>query len=79
MLRMYNVGRWIRDEYGMVIGSNYRNEVSLTQSSYADRCIMSAQALLAALYPPSAEEIFVPGLTWRPVPVHSVPRHLDKV
>ena len=79
MLRMYNVGQWIRNEYGSTIGNKYESDLSLIESSYADRCIMSAQALLAALYPPTTEEIFVPGLIWRPVPVHSTPRHLDKV
>lgn len=76
---MYTVGEWIRERYGSVIGDNYQSDLSLTQSSYADRCIMSAQTLLAGLYPPSPEELFVPGLIWRPVPVHSTPRHLDKV
>lgn len=79
MLRMYNIGQWIRTEYGSIIGNTYDSTLSLTQSSYADRCIMSAQVLLAGLYPPTNEEIFVSGLTWRPVPVHSTPRNLDKV
>ncbi|XP_043792754.1 lysosomal acid phosphatase-like isoform X1 [Apis laboriosa] len=79
MLRMYNIGQWIRTEYGSIIGNTYDSTLSLTQSSYADRCIMSAQVLLAGLYPPTNEEIFVSGLTWRPVPVHSTPRHLDKM
>ncbi|XP_076547283.1 prostatic acid phosphatase-like [Osmia lignaria lignaria] len=79
MLQMYTVGEWIRKQYGSVISKNYRSDLSLTQSSYADRCIMSAQTLLAGLYPPSPEELFVPSLIWRPVPVHSTPRHLDKL
>ncbi|XP_076233585.1 lysosomal acid phosphatase-like [Calliopsis andreniformis] len=79
MVRMYNVGRWIRDRYGSIIGPKYESRLSLIQSSYADRCIMSAQVLLAALYPPTSDEIFVPGLNWRPVPVHSTPRQLDKI
>ncbi|CAK9822890.1 Lysosomal acid phosphatase [Anthophora retusa] len=78
MLQLYNIGQWIRYKYGSIIGTKYENNLSFTQSSYADRCIMSAQALLAALYRPIAEEIFVPDLPWRPVPVHSIPRNLDK-
>ncbi|XP_054011568.1 lysosomal acid phosphatase-like [Hylaeus anthracinus] len=78
MVQLYNVGRWIRDVYGSLIGVKYKSSLLLAQSSYADRCIMSAQTLLAGLYPPSSDEIFVPGLNWRPVPVHSVPRDLDK-
>ncbi|XP_076638710.1 lysosomal acid phosphatase-like [Colletes latitarsis] len=79
MVRMYNVGRWIRDVYGSLIGIKHESSLLLTQSSYADRCIMSAQTLLAGLYTPAPEEIFVPGLNWRPVPVHSIPRSLDKI
>ncbi|XP_076166347.1 lysosomal acid phosphatase-like isoform X2 [Ptiloglossa arizonensis] len=78
MLRMYNIGRWIRDVYGTLIGTKYESRLLLVQSSYADRCIMSAQTLLAGLYPPTPEEIFVPGLNWRPVPVHPIPRNIDK-
>ncbi|KZC06429.1 Lysosomal acid phosphatase [Dufourea novaeangliae] len=78
MLRMYNVGQWIREKYGSLIGRKYESRLTLVQSSYADRCLMSAQALLAGLYPPLPDEIFVPGLNWRPIPVHSTPRNLDK-
>ncbi|XP_076226193.1 lysosomal acid phosphatase-like isoform X1 [Nomia melanderi] len=78
MRRMYNIGEWIRNNYGPVIGKKYESRLSVTQSSYADRCLMSAQALLAGLYPPTADEVFVQGLNWRPVPVHSTPRNLDK-
>ncbi|XP_076284181.1 testicular acid phosphatase homolog [Lasioglossum baleicum] len=76
--RMYNVGQWIREKYGSVIGGKYESRLSLVRSSYADRCLMSAQALLAGLYPPTSDQTFVEGLNWRPVPVHSTPRALDK-
>lgn len=78
MLRAYNVGKWIRDKYVSTLGTKYDKDLLLTQSSYADRCIMSAQALLAGLYPPAPDEMFAPGLAWRPIPVHSTPRNLDK-
>ncbi|XP_015588094.1 prostatic acid phosphatase isoform X2 [Cephus cinctus] len=78
MLQMYNLGKWIRDVYGWLIGKSYNSSTSHVQSSYADRCIMSAQALLAGLFPPDPEETFLPGLPWLPVPVHSTPRELDK-
>lgn len=76
---MYNLGQWIRLKYGFLIGRKFESTATLVLSSYADRCIMSAQALLAGLFPPSPEDMFVPDLAWTPVPVHSTPRNLDKV
>lgn len=79
MFQLYNVGQWIRQEYGTIIGNKFESANMLVRSSYADRCIMSAQALLAGLLPPSSKDMFVPGLAWTPVPVHSIARNLDKV
>ncbi|RLU17240.1 hypothetical protein DMN91_011309 [Ooceraea biroi] len=79
MLQLYNVGQWIRQEYGTTIGSKFKSANTLVRSSYADRCIMSAQTLLAGLFPPNTEDMFVAGLAWTPVPVHSIPRNLDKL
>ncbi|XP_014485430.1 PREDICTED: lysosomal acid phosphatase-like [Dinoponera quadriceps] len=79
MLQLYNLGRWIRQEYGAIIGNKYESVNTSVRSTYADRCIMSAQTLLAGLFLPSPEDIFVPGLEWTPVPVHAIPREVDKL
>lgn len=79
MLQMYTVGKWIRKEYGSVLKQTYDSESVYVDSSYADRCIMSAGALMAGVYPPGPEDLFTPGLPWRPVPIHSTPRNLDKI
>lgn len=79
MLQLYELGQWIRSEYNTVIGRKFQSSTTLIQSSYADRCIMSAQALLAALYRPEPSDKFYHDLPWRPVPIHSIPRNLDKV
>lgn len=79
MLQLYNLGQWMRSKYGFTIGRKFENTASLVLSSFRDRCIMSAQALLAGLFPPSPEDMFLPDLAWIPVPVHSIPRNLDKV
>lgn len=39
---------------------------------------MSAQANLAGLFYPSEEEMWS-DLPWQPIPVHTVPKKLDKV
>ncbi|XP_018341697.1 PREDICTED: EH domain-containing protein 3 [Trachymyrmex septentrionalis] len=79
MRQLYNMGQWIRLKYGPIIGRKFESTATLIRSSYADRCVMSALALLAGLFTPSPEDMFVPGLTWTPVPVHSTPRELDKL
>ncbi|EFN76309.1 lysosomal acid phosphatase [Harpegnathos saltator] len=79
MLQLYNVGQWIRKEYGEAIGKKYESASTLVRSTYADRCIMSAQTLLAGLFPPSPEDMFVSGLEWTPIPVHAIPREMDKL
>ncbi|KYN27058.1 Prostatic acid phosphatase, partial [Trachymyrmex cornetzi] len=79
MRQLYNMGQWIRLKYGPIIGRKFESTATLIRSSYADRCVMSALALLAGLFTPSSEDMFVPGLTWTPVPVHSIPRELDKL
>lgn len=79
MRQLYKVGKWIRKTYSTTVGLNYSSTISFIRSSDSDRCIMSAQALLAGLYPPTVDQIFVPNLKWHPIPVHTVPRNMDKV
>ncbi|KAK0072482.1 hypothetical protein PV326_014426, partial [Microctonus aethiopoides] len=79
MLELYNLGTWLRREYNSLIGRKFKSSEVQIKSSYADRCIMSAQTLLAGLFPPSEEDLFIDNILWRPVPVHSIPRDLDKL
>lgn len=79
MAQEYTLGQWIRSEYGQLIGEKFESAKALVRSSYADRCIMSAQALLAGLYRPDAVDYFLADLPWRPVPVHPTERSSDKV
>lgn len=47
------------------------------QSTEYDRTIMSAQANLSGLYPPTEEEIWMEGILWLPIPVHTTPSKYD--
>lgn len=78
-LQMYNLGAFLRARYKDVLGEVYSSDRLLVRSSYNDRCLMSAGALLAGLQPPSVSEIWLPGLNWHPIPVHSTPRSLDQL
>lgn len=40
---------------------------------------MSAQLLLAGLYPPHKEQIWTSEILWQPIPINDNPRTLDKV
>ncbi|XP_011310807.1 lysosomal acid phosphatase isoform X2 [Fopius arisanus] len=79
MQQLYQLGHWLREEYDFVIGEKYYSKTTLVRSSYAERCIMSAQALLAGLFRPVPLDYFVDDLPWRPVPVVPIPRDQDKL
>lgn len=40
---------------------------------------MSASVCLAGMFPPTDEQIWNQNLTWKPVPIHSVPLEIDTV
>ncbi|XP_065159474.1 prostatic acid phosphatase-like [Atheta coriaria] len=73
----YALGLELRRRYQNFLQNEYDPRVFLMESSYADRCLMSAQLLLAGLFPPSGGEIWNENLRWQPIPVHSVPRNMD--
>lgn len=49
------------------------------QSTDCDHTLMSAQASLAGLYPPTQGQIWNPRILWQPIPVHTVPLSHDNV
>lgn len=42
-----------------------------------DRTIMSAQTVMAAMFPPEGDQIWIDELLWQPIPIHSIPIELD--
>lgn len=50
----------------------------LVQSSAAERCIMSAQGVLAGFMPPLEQNNVLP-IAWQPIPVNVLPRNEDIV
>ena len=76
---MYKLGQEFREMYEQFLATEYISENVYTLSSYADRCQMSAQLLLAGLYPPVKEQIWNTNIMWQPIPVHYLQRHLDNV
>nr|XP_018906569.1 PREDICTED: prostatic acid phosphatase-like [Bemisia tabaci] len=78
-LNIYELGKFLRSRYDGFIPAKYKSSHIHVRSTYADRCIMSAQVLLAGLYPPVDSQIWNKDLLWQPIPVHSVPRNMDNV
>lgn len=76
---MYKLGQWMRKRYGHLTGDRYSKDSVEASSTASDRCIMSLQAFLAGMYPPSLEDAFIKDLLWQPIPVHYLPIEMDKV
>ncbi|OWK55365.1 Prostatic acid phosphatase [Lonchura striata] len=49
------------------------------QSTDCDHTLMSAQASLAGLYPPTQDQIWNPRILWQPIPVHTMPLSQDNL
>ncbi|RZC41833.1 testicular acid phosphatase -like protein, partial [Asbolus verrucosus] len=78
-LEMYLLGLKLKELYGNFIPEYYYHKDVKILSSYADRCLMSAEILLAALFPPKGNQIWNENLLWQPIPVHYVPRSEDNL
>lgn len=59
----------------------YSSENIYIRSTSVDRALMSAAANLAGLYAPFGDQKWNNelGSLWQPIPIHSIPRDLDKV
>lgn len=59
----------------------YSSEDIYIRSTSVDRALMSAAVNLAGLYAPTADQKWNNklGTLWQPIPIHSIPRDLDKV
>ncbi|XP_015263062.1 PREDICTED: prostatic acid phosphatase-like [Gekko japonicus] len=57
-------------------GTGHRDMDNLLSTDH-DRTIMSAQATLAGLYPPTSGQIWNRKILWQPIPVRTLPQSLD--
>jgi lysosomal acid phosphatase len=80
-LQAYNLGKWYRKRYDPIIGDQgYNHTMMLMNSTDTDRALMSGELFLAAMFPPTEDEIWSDdGLKWQPIPVHSTPEELDRM
>ncbi|XP_039192004.1 prostatic acid phosphatase [Crotalus tigris] len=75
----YQLGQWLKDRYKNFLSPSYKPKEIYVRSTDYDRTIMSAQAVLAGLFPPSTEEKWNPNINWQPIPVHTVPISDEKL
>lgn len=79
MRQHYDLGHFLRQRYKGFLNESYdRHEISVRSTDY-DRTLMSAEANLAGLYPPSGRQVFTPDLKWQPIPIHTVPQSEERL
>uniref|UniRef100_A0A1A7WM44 Lysosomal acid phosphatase n=1 Tax=Iconisemion striatum TaxID=60296 RepID=A0A1A7WM44_9TELE len=79
MRQHYELGQFMRSRYKNFLNESYNRHEILVRSTDYDRTLMSAEANLAGLYPPSGQQIFTPSLKWQPIPVHTVPMSEERL
>lgn len=76
---MFSLGQYFRKRYSKILNAEYSTKDIYVQSTDFDRTIMSAEAILAGMFPPKNEQIWNEDIMWQPIPVHSLPRNIDIV
>lgn len=75
----YQLGTWLRQRYDGFLPADYSELDIRVRSTDVDRTLMSGEACLAGLYPPTPRQLWDGSLKWQPIPIHTVPQTEDAV
>ena len=79
MEQHYLYGKFLRDRYTLTLDSLYNKNKVFIRSTNVDRTIMSANSMLAGLFPPQDYQQFDPSINWQPIPVHTYDLQTDPI
>ncbi|XP_053149584.1 lysosomal acid phosphatase-like [Hemicordylus capensis] len=79
MQQHWDLGQALRRRYDGFLNASYNRQEIFIRSTDFDRTLMSAEANLAALYPPKGQQVFNPNVSWQPIPVHTVPDSVEQL
>ncbi|XP_063908693.1 venom acid phosphatase Acph-1-like [Zophobas morio] len=65
----FKLGRYLKSVYGDFLGDVYTEDIVDVRSTDVTRTKMSAQLVLAGLFPPSPIQLWNEDLMWQPIPV----------
>ncbi|XP_055591552.1 lysosomal acid phosphatase-like [Uranotaenia lowii] len=76
----FELGQNLRKRYGSLLPSNgfYSTQNVYAVSSSVERCIMSAQSILAAFLRPESDTLDIP-IRWQPTPIVTIPAKDDYI
>lgn len=65
----FKLGEYLKREYSSFLGNTYFKELIEMRSTDTTRTKMSAQLVLAGMWPPNEEQKWHPKLNWQPIPI----------
>ncbi|ERL91221.1 venom acid phosphatase Acph-1 [Dendroctonus ponderosae] len=64
----YRIGTTLRERYQNFLGNAYNIDFIDSRTTNVNRTKMSLQLVLAGLWPPTGQQVFLPWLNWQPIP-----------
>lgn len=83
MQRHLELGKYLRkrytEDYQLLGDGKYSPNKVYVRSSDYDRTMQSAAVNLLGLFPTETDKMWTDEIRWHPIPIHTVPIHLDHV